>query len=369
MEKQNHFVRSYSQVCQNEILIIGGGIIGLALAVELRSHGASVSVLCRDFKQAAAHAAAGMLAPEAEEIPPGAMLDLCKSSRQLYPEWIKKLSEITGLDTNYWACGILAPMYEEPVIKKSAQWLDKQAIHQHQPGLSAEVIGGWWYPQDGQVDNRALAHTLWVAAQQLGVEFCEDVTVEEICHKNGKIISLKTNAGEWQAQHYILATGAWSQELLPIPVSPKKGQMLSVKVPVDSAIKQPLKQVLFGNEIYIVPRQDGRIVIGATSEDVRFTPNNTPAGIQSLLTKAIRLYPELQHFPIQEFWWGFRPNTPDEMPILGSSPYENLTLATGHYRNGILLAPVTASLITDVIMHQKNDVLIQKFHYSRFTES
>ena len=357
----------------SDIVIVGGGIIGLSLAIELRERGASVSVLCRDFKQAAAHAAAGMLAPQAERLPPGEMLKLCLTSRSLYPEWIGRLEELTSVATGYWRCGILAPVYrsqnsvgaiDELPLQESgvSTWLDRDAMHQFQPGLGSEVIGGWWYPEDAQVDNRALAQALWVAAQKLGVNISEGVTVEALLQQQGKVTAVKTSLGDWQAEHYVLATGAWTNELLPVPVYPKKGQMLSVLAPSPP----PLQRVLFGDEIYIVPRQDGRIVIGATSEEVGFTPDNTPAGIQALLAGAIRLYPQLQDFPIQELWWGFRPATPDEMPILGSSPYENLTLATGHYRNGILLAPITAKLLADWIWQQKSDPLLTYFHYSRF---
>jgi glycine oxidase ThiO len=369
-----------------DILIVGGGIIGLSLAIELRKRGASVTVLCRDFKQAAAHAAAGMLAPQAESIPPSPMLDLCLRSRSLYPEWVRQIEDITGITTGYWPCGILAPTYgvgaihELPVQKPGVStWLDRDAIHQFQPGLGSDVIGGWWYPEDAQVDNRALAQALWAAAQQVGVDIREGVTVEAIEQQQRQVIGVQTSAGLICAQHYVLATGAWSNQLLPVPIYPKKGQMLSVRVPSptngqgdngqDARTTRedlPLQRVLYGSEIYIVPRQDGRIVIGATSEEVGFTPDNTPSGIQSLLARAIHLYPQLQDFPIQEFWWGFRPATPDEMPILGTSAYENLTLATGHYRNGILLAPITALLLAELILQQKPDPLLNYFHYSRF---
>ncbi len=141
--------------------------------------------------------------------------------------------------------------------------------------------------------------------------------------------------------------------------------MLSVKVP-DFLPSLPLTRVLYGENTYIVPRRDRTIIIGATSEDVGFTPHNTPVGIQSLLAAAIRLYPQLQDYPIQDFWWGFRPATPDELPILGTSPWENFTFATGHYRNGILLAPVTAQLMADLIWEQKSDSLLAEFNYQRF---
>jgi glycine oxidase ThiO len=332
----------------------------------------AVTVLCRDFAQAATHAAAGMLAPQAERIPSSPMLDLCLKSRALYPDWAHKLESLSGLNSGYWGCGILSPVYEMPdPVPLSPLWLDRAQIHRYQPNLSAEVTGGWWFPEDGQVDNRALARALWVAVQELGVEMQTGVTVEAIVPDGDRVTHLQTSAGDWQANHYIVATGAWSQSLLPIPVWPKKGQILSLQVPRERYDRAglPLQTVLFGSEIYIVPRQDGRIVIGATSEDVGFTPGNTLLGKETLLKAAVRLYPDLQHFPVGEFWWGFRPATADELPILGTSPYQNLTLATGHYRNGILLAPITGALIADFVLHQTADPLLEAFHWSRFSLS
>ncbi|MBE8997697.1 glycine oxidase ThiO [Nostoc sp. LEGE 12447] len=376
----------------SEIVIIGGGVIGLAIAIELKMRGTNVTVLCRDFQAAATHAAAGMLAPDAENITNEAMRSLCWRSRALYPDWTTKLEEITGLNTGYRACGILAPVFEEaggqgsreqgagsrgkgenfsplypshcPPASSPAYWLNKEAIHQYQPGLGAEVVGGWWYPEDAQVDNKALAQVLRTAAECVGVELKDGITVEAFLQQQGQVVGVQTNVGIIRAAHYVLASGAWSNELLPLPVLPRKGQMLSVRLP-EFAPEVPLKRILFGQNIYIVPRRD-RLIIGATSEDVGFTPNNTPDGIQKLLQAAIRLYPQLRHYPIQEFWWGFRPATPDELPILGTSHCQNLTLATGHYRNGILLTPITATLIADLILEQKPDPLLAHFHYSRF---
>lgn len=367
----------------SEIVIIGGGVIGLAIAIELKLRGTNVTVFCRNFQAAATHAAAGMLAPDAENIPNGAMRSLCWRSRALYPDWTHKLEKLTGLNTGYRPCGILTPFFEEsrgageqgsrreslsPSSSSSspspAYWLNKEAIHQYQPGLGAEVVGGWWYPEDAQVDNKALAQVLWTAAESVGVKLKDGITVEAFLQQQGQVVGVQTNAGVIRAAHYVLASGAWSNELLALPVLPRKGQMLSVRIP-EFTSELPLKRVLFGQDIYIVPRGD-RLIIGATSEAVGFTPNNTPEGIQRLLQAAIRLYPQLKHYPIQEFWWGFRPATPDELPILGTSYCQNLTLATGHYRNGILLAPVTATLIADLILEQKSDPILSDFHYSRF---
>jgi thiazole synthase len=286
----------------NDILIIGGGVIGLAIALELKLRGASVTLLCRDFHAAASHAAAGMLAPQAEKIAPSPMLDLCVRSRSLYPEWTRKIEELSGKPTGYRACGILSPVYEEvrgrgaeeqkgrgefEVILSPSYWLDKQAINLYQPGLGEAVVGGWWYPEDAQVDNRALALALWSAAESMGVDIRDGVVVEGILQQQGQVVGVQTSMGEFHAAHYVLAAGAWSQELLPMPVSPKKGQMLSVRVPEHTYGDLTLQRVLYAPDVYIVPRRDRLLAIGATSEEVGFTPYNTPAGIQSLLERLL----------------------------------------------------------------------------------
>jgi len=362
-----------------DILIVGGGVVGLAIAIELKHQGAKVTVVSKDFTQAASHAAAGMLAPLAERLSSPPLLDLCSRSRWLYPEWTQKLETLTGVDTGYLPCGILAPSYshsqpeaislqERSAIAEDDQavWLDRAAINLYQPGLSDRVSGGWWYPEDGQVDNRCLMRSLLQAAQTLGIEIKEGVRVKAIQQKQGRVNGVLTDAGQLTAAQYVLAAGSWSRQLLPLPVRPVKGQMLSLRMPQKLHQPFPLERVLYGEEIYLVPRQDGRLIVGATVEEVDWTPFNTPKGIQSLLAKATALYPAIADWQIEDFWWGFRPGTPDELPILGSSACENLFLATGHYRNGILLAPITASLMADLILEQKSDPLLAEFSYQRF---
>lgn len=356
---------------QADVIIIGGGIVGLAIALELHQQGTKVSVLSKDFTAAAGHAAAGMLAPSAERLLYGPMFELCGRSLELYPTWISKLEDLTGKDTGYWPCGILSPYLgtnTKDTETVPSLPISASAIHSYQSGLSRSVVGGYFYPEDAQVDNRALIQALRSAAQDAGIDIQEGVTVEGFVQRQGKVASLRTSVGEKQAAHYVLATGAWSGELLPIPVTPTKGQMIGLRVPVGYGQVQPLRRVLYGEKVYVVPRQDGRIILGATVEDVGFAPHNTPAGIAELLNAAIDLYPSITNFPIEECWWGFRPNTPDELPILGAGPCANLTLATGHYRNGILLAPITARLIADHIKG-KRDPLLDAFSYRRFQSS
>ncbi len=352
-----------------EIIVIGGGIIGLSIALELHWRGLAVQVLTRSNTEAAAWAAAGMLAPQAEGIPPSALLDFCLWSRSLYQDWTNKLSAITGLVTGYWECGIVAPRYHSWDGQYRSDWQHVQELQTHLPHLqfSPEVAGGFWFAADGQVDNRALYQALQAAAQLANIEIITDIEVQALERTGQSIDKLTTNQGNFQADHYILASGAWSQQLLPIPVVPRKGQLIALQVP--DIHNLPLETVLFGEEVYIVPRRAGRIVIGATSEDVGFQLGNTSIGVQGLLAKATRLCPQLAAYPIQERWWGFRPATSDEQPILGASAYSNLTLATGHYRNGILLAPATAQLIADVVTNSVatgHQHLLDNFSYQRF---
>ena len=353
-----------------DALIVGGGVIGLGVALRLRQQGVAVTVLSRDFAEAASHMAAGMLAPGAEAIPPGDYETLCRRSLSLYGDWSQKLEALTGQPIGYWPSGILAPQYAPPANPNSqaGTWLDAATVHHYQPGLSDAIAGAWWYDNEGQVDNRALAQTLRLAAQEAGVELKEGVTVQGFQRQGNQVQQVYTTAGPFRADQYVLATGAWANDLLPIPIAPVKGQMAAVQVPPGHEHPQPLRRVLYGPGIYIVPRQNGRIVIGATAEQVGFTPGNTPVGLTHLFAEASRLYPVLKNFPVQECWWGFRPGTPDEAPILGPGPADNLTLATGHYRNGILLMPITAELIANHILGH-SDPLLAAFSWERFHQS
>lgn len=352
-----------------EVLVLGGGLIGLAIGLELQLRGVQVTILSRNGAEAAGYAAAGMLAPQAECLDPGPMRDLCLRSRNDYSDWATHLANFTGLDIGYWPCGILSPLYGEPeseplsTPESPAHWLDRKTIHGFQMGLGDDVLGGWWYPKDGQVDNRRkLLRVLNMAAQQAGVDYRDDVEIYQLRTAGSRITEVETDQGLFRSEHYVLATGAWSGRLLSVPVYPRKGQVMEVRAPQG----QPLQQVLFGDNIYLVPRRDGLITIGATVEDVDFLPSNTPVGLCWLLREAMRLYPVLNEFPIEDTWWGYRPATPDEMPILGPSPYENLTLAMGHYRNGVLLTPITAQLIADWVLDQVADPLLGAFRWDRF---
>ncbi|BAQ60101.1 thiazole biosynthesis protein ThiG [Geminocystis sp. NIES-3708] len=347
----------------NEIIVIGGGIIGLSIALELKLKGLGVTILSKNYTQAATNAAAGMLAPKAEQLE-GVILDLALQSLALYPEWTGKLEQLSGQDIDYNPCGIIAPVYHQPSTIND-NWLDKDTIQLYQPHLGKDVMGGYWYPEEGQVDPRKVGNVLLNIAKSLGIDIKEGVEAIAFTRHQGRIKNVLTKSGIFSADTYILASGAWSSKLFPLPVRPLKGQMLSLKI----ATEKPLERVIFGENTYLVPKKDGRLIVGATSEDIGWIEGTTAEGINSLLNRAIRLYPPLASWQLDEIWYGFRPATADEIPILGYGDTDNLIFATGHQRNGILLAPITAKLISNLVIDHHADPLLKHFTYQRFNKS
>ncbi|MGI0481859.1 glycine oxidase ThiO [Geminocystis sp. CENA526] len=347
----------------NEIIIIGGGIIGLSIALELKLKGLGVTVLSKNYSQAATNAAAGMLAPQAEGLE-GAILDLALESLALYPEWAQKLEQLSQGDIDYNPCGIIAPVFQTP-SHINENWLDKDTLSFYQPHLSQDVMGGYWYPEEGQVDPRKVGKVLLKIAQLLGIDIREGVEAIALTRHQGRIKNILTKSGIFSGDTYILASGAWSSKLFPLPVRPLKGQMLSLRIPQEN----PLERVIFGENTYLVPKKDGRLIIGATSEDIGWQEGNTAEGVNTLLNRAINLYPPLANWQLNEIWYGFRPATADELPILGYSDADNLIFATGHHRNGILLAPITAKLISNLIIDKHPDPLLKHFSYQRFSQN
>ncbi|HAN45110.1 MAG TPA: glycine oxidase ThiO [Cyanobacteria bacterium UBA8156] len=336
-----------------EVAIVGGGIVGLSLALDLAERGAQVTVWERDrCGMGATQAAAGMLAPEAEGLT-GDLLALGRRARDGYGQWIAQLMKRSELPCGYWCCGIVAPQFaEEPPAP-----LARPELLQKQAGLGEGIVGGHWYPEDGQVNNRLLLQSLRLAAGRAGVKIQEGTEVYGWHRRGDRLTHAETNRGALAADVFVVASGAQCRSLVPVPVEPVKGQMVAVFDP-----ERRLQRVLFSSRAYIVPRQDGTIVIGATVERVGFWPGNTAAGLHQLLNGAIAVWPALADFPIVETWWGFRPYAPHENPLLGRVPnLENLWLNVGHYRNGILLAPLCAQLLGQTIATGEMDSLLMAF--------
>ncbi len=360
------------------VLILGGGLMGLAIAHQLARLGQAVTVLSRRRSEAAGFVAAGMLAPHAEGLS-GPMLALGQASLERIPAWVARIEADSGLPCGLRPCGIVVPFTsaaERDAYPTAAFGvpLDRAGLERELPGLGTPWRYGLLFAQDGQIDNRRrLMRALERACVALGVRFEEGTEVLELLTGDGGPLRgvrlRRAEGGEHTlaATVAVLACGAWSGLLLPsLPVHPVKGQMLSLQGP-----RASLERVVFGPGTYLVPRQDGLLVVGATSEpQAGFDDGLTPEGQKQLQAGIAALLPEAALWPPMERWWGFRPGTPDGAPLLGPGPIEGLWLATGHHRNGVLLAAITAELIAEAITTADQSsgakaALLVPFHWSR----
>lgn len=339
------------------LLVLGGGLMGLAMAHQLARRGRPVMVLSRRRSEAAGFVAAGMLAPHAEGLA-GAQLQLGQRSLAAYPHWVAQIEADGGLPCGLRPCGIVVPFtsasardnYPTASLGKA---LDRAGLEQELPGIGASFQAGLLFNQDGQIDNRRqLMRALELACSALGVQFQEGAEVLALrSGSSGQLEAVQWRTAEGEEQTHscgeaVLACGAWSGQLMPqLPIFPVKGQMLSLQAP-----QRALGRVVFGPGTYLVPREDGLVVVGATSEaEAGFREGLTPQGQRTLQEGIAALLPQASLWPPMERWWGFRPCTPDGGPLLGPSAMAGLWLATGHHRNGVLLAPVTAELLAAAI--------------------
>ena len=364
---------SASAVC-----VLGGGLMGLAIAHQLARRGQSVTVISRRRSEAAGFVAAGMLAPHAEGLS-GELLELGQASLERIPRWVAQIEGDSGLGCGLRTSGIVVPFRtatERDAYPTASlgQTLDRKGLEREIPGLGPAWSTGLLFEQDGQIDNRRqLMRALERACVSLGVHFMEGAEVLDLERDAAGQLSgihLRSAEGEQQqlsCRQAVLCSGAWSQQLVPqLPVFPVKGQMLSLQGP-----REALKRVIFGPGTYLVPREDGLIVVGATSErGAGFAEGLTPDGQKQLQTGIASLLPIAANWPPMERWWGFRPCTPDEGPLLGPGPLPGLWLACGHHRNGVLLAAITAELTADAVMKKAPDAaeeaLLEAFRWNRF---
>ena len=337
------------------VLVLGGGLMGLAIAHQLARKGIAVTVLSRRRSEAAGFVAAGMLAPHAEGLS-GPLLQLGQLSLGRVPSWVAQIEADSGLPCGLRSTGIVVPFRsdKERDLYPTAAFgepLDREQLEQELPGLAPEWSAGLLFSQDGQIDNRRqLMRALESACVDRGVQFQEGVEVQELLQNHGQLKGVRTRDLEGtlstlSCSQAMLCSGAWSAQLLPeLQVFPVKGQMLSLQTP-----RGALRRVIFGPGTYFVPREDGLVVVGATSErNAGFNEGLTPQGQTTLQQGIAALLPEAINWPPMERWWGFRPCTPDEGPLLGQSPIAGLWLACGHHRNGVLMAGATAELIADL---------------------
>ena len=345
-----------NEVKKNSILIIGGGLIGLSIAYEFAKNNFQVEVLSKNRSEAAGFVAAGMLATHAEGLE-NELLNFGIYSQNLIPDWINNIQADSGINCGLKQCGIIVPFEKLEDLKKfptfaKGQYLNQSDINSEIKGLNTKWQHGLLFEQDGQIDNRRrLMRALERACSIHNVKFQEGAEIKELIFdknvlKGVKIITATGDLKSIFCEKAVLCCGAWSNQIFnKAPVFPIKGQMLSIQGPKDR-----LKRIIFGPKTYLVPREDGLIIVGATVERAaRFENGNTPKGIKELQTGIYSLFPEAANWPHMEHWWGFRPATPDLKPIIGKSPLKNLFLATGHYRNGVLFSAATSNLIYKLI--------------------
>ena len=362
---------------QEPLLILGGGLIGLSIAHEAANKGRNVEILSRSRNEAAGFVAAGMLAPHAEGLS-NDLLRLGQLSLKQQSTWIQKIEKNSGMSCGLKICGIVVPFLNSEARDShpTAEFglpLNRVELEKEINGLAPQWQSGLLFTQDGQIDNRRLLmRALEKACVSVGVRFQEGVEVLELINdsKQFKGVLIRNAEGEIKTIYGtegVLCSGAWSNEILKeLPIFPVKGQMLSIQGP-----QKALGRIIFGPGTYLVPREDGLIVVGATSEkNAGFKKGLTPSG-QVQLKHGIRsLIPKAEQWPHMERWWGFRPCTPDEKPLMGKSSVNGLWIATGHHRNGVLLAAITSKLLTKCICNEaldnEEEALLESFQWERF---
>jgi glycine oxidase len=366
-----------------EVIIIGAGVVGLGAAWRLAQRGAVVTVFDKGCAgQGASHAAAGMLAACAEAEPgEEALVALGRLSQSLWPDFAAELEQASGLSVDLRREGTLLlaltaddqkrlhhHLAFQQALGLPLEWISAAEVRRREPHLAAAIAGAIWSPEDHQVDNRKLAAALRVAAERAGATIHEHTPVERIIVANGRTSRIALADGsEIPADVVVLAAGAWSRAIAGLPpalrppVRPVKGQMIALAMDVPL-----ISHVVWAPGVYLVPRNDGRLLLGATVEEKGFDTALTAGGVLSLLEAAWRALPAIEELPVAEMWVGHRPGSRDDAPILGPGPVEGLVYATGHHRNGILLAPVTANAVARLVLDGVVDPPIRPFGIDRF---
>lgn len=362
----------------SDCLVLGGGIIGCSTAWRLAERGARVTLIERgEPGQEATWAAGGILAPQAEAHGPGPFLDLALASRARYPRFVAEVEEASGLPVGLRTDGTLVLAHDaekQEELQARVTWqrraglpveeLDQAALAALEPGL-APARFALRFPDDHQVDNRLLARALLRAAERAGVRIVRGEATR-LLEDGGRLSGVELAGGERLAcLKVVVACGSWSSQLggiglAPDAIAPVRGQMIELETR-----PEVVRHVVFGQGGYLVPRKDGRLLVGSTQEWVGFVKEVTPEGRKTLAARAASLSPLLAGHPIARAWSGFRPASPDGLPLLGAGPLPGLIVATGHFRNGILLAPITAEIACALAAGTQLPVDIQPFSPAR----
>ena len=360
-----------SRTHTSDVLVVGGGIIGLVTAWRSARRGFATAVVDPEPGGGAARVAAGMLAAVTElHYGEETLLGLNLESARRYPDFVAELTEATGLDLGYRRCGTLAVALDaddrahlrelHALQQRSgldSEWLSGRECRRLEPMLAPGVRGGLRVDGDHQIDPRRLSAALVAACERAGVVF-HRAWAEELSVARERATGVRTNDGErLEAGSTVLAGGSLSGRLAGVPaevrppVRPVKGQVVRLTVPKLYApfLSRTVRAVVRGSQVYLVPRENGELVVGATSEEQGWDTTVTAGGVYELLRDAHELVPGITELPLTETRAGLRPASPDNAPLLGPSGLDGLLLATGHYRNGVLLTPVTGDVLAEVL--------------------
>ncbi|HEX9769040.1 MAG TPA: glycine oxidase ThiO [Kiloniellales bacterium] len=366
------------------VAIIGAGVCGLAIGWRLAQAGARVEVFDRGRAgRGATWASAGMLAAAAEAEPgEERLLEITRWSQGLWPDFARELEAASGERVGYRDEGtlVVAPSRDDAARLRATydyqtglglalEWLTPAEARRREPYLGANLAAAVFSAADHQVDNRRLAAALRAAFLAAGGRLYEETPVSAIETAAGRVTGLDAGGRRVGADAVVLAAGAWSAELPGLPkaarppVRPVKGQALALAMDPKAPL---LSHVLWAPGVYLVPRAEGSLIVGATVEEKGFDERLTAGGIFSLLEAAWRALPAIEELAIEEMWVGFRPTSRDDAPILGPTPVDGLLLATGHHRNGILLAPATAQAVSRYILSGDLPAPARPFTLARF---
>lgn len=370
-----------------DVAIIGGGLIGLSIAWRLKyaSPSLSVAVFNQGFSGGnATLAATGMLAAATELEPEGqALLALALESQKLWPQFCENLEQAADFSIDYRKSGTLAVALSRDEVERlhfryhlhqkaglsTTQWMTGADIRALEPGLRSSVMAGFFCPHDHQVDPRRVLVALHRALSQVQVSVFQACPVQALDQTGGAITGVQTGRGFCRSSFVVLAAGAWSSQasLLPaalsLPLRPFKGQALSLKATPYTPIPS---KIIWTETLHLAPKADQRLIVGATLEDREFDTDITAGGVLALLEAARRALPSIEEMKLEAIWTGLRPTTEDDAPLLGPTSVPGFLLATGHHRNGVLLAPITAHLITDFILQGHMNEMGSRFTLERF---
>jgi glycine oxidase len=364
-----------------DIVVVGAGIIGCAIAYELARRGASVQIVDdRPAGMGATQASAGVLAPYIEAAEGSPLLELTVRSLDLFDSFVARLNAVTGVSIAYRRTGTLDIATEEERIRRfgataemlarrgvAAELLDRQAARTEEPYVTDEVLGGLLIPSHGFVAATELTRALAGAARRHGAQLIERGRVRRISRAGDDLI-VETDRGSLAGNGVVMAAGSWAGDIeiegvpVRVPVRPVRGQLLQL-----GWSGPTLRRVTWGERCYLVPWEDGTLLVGATVEDAGFDERTTTAGVRDLIEAACELVPHAWAASFVAARAGLRPASMDELPIIGaSSVLPNLMYATGHYRNGILLSPLTAELVADAMLENRLDPLLETTRPQRF---